>query len=127
MTVHPQAPLQYAAASLETAACLWEAVLDMERIGESVAGDPVQEARGAAIRAAREAIGSASLRMTVLGWVDHVDAAWRQVDTADGTYPHGGQYSEAFDWDFVPGWIVANVDWSDPHYVTRRPAAKSEA
>lgn len=105
----------YPATCLETAACVWEAVLDMERIGDGVAGDPDQEARGAAIRACREAIGSSHLRLTVLGWVDAIDAAWRQVDTDFGQEPRGGCYGEAFDWEFVPAWIVANVDWSEPN------------
>lgn len=99
------APLVYRAASLETAACLWEAVLEME--AES-------SPRAALIRAAREAIGSSHLRITVIGWTDLVDAAWIDADGCEdvGT---SGQFAGSFDWDFVPGWVDANIDWSDPH------------
>lgn len=111
------APLRYRAHALETAACLWEAVLEMEAIGVAVSGTPEQEERGAMIRATREAIGSSGLRLTVIGWTDAVDATWQEADGCDelGT---SGQYGGCFDWDFVPGWIVANVDWSSPHRPT---------
>lgn len=103
----------YGGVHLETAACLWEAVMEMERCGAGLYGcTEEQNMRGAAIRATREAIGSSHLRLTVIGWTDAVDAAWQAVDDPTGNNP--GQYDESFDWDFVPGWIIANVDWSDP-------------
>lgn len=104
----------YTAASLETAACLWEAVLALEA-STDVGGVPTPVA--AAIEACRDAMGTNFLRLTVIGWTDRVDAAWRAVDTNDGKEPRGGVYGQrgqSFDWDFVPGWIDANVDWSDP-------------
>lgn len=123
---YSQAPLAYRAASLETAACLWEAVLEMEAIGEAVSGDPEQEERGAMIRATREALGSAQLRLTVIGWTDHVDAAWIEADGYDDM-GNGGQHGGPFDWEFVPGWIVANIDWSDPYRPTYRPSPHTVA
>jgi len=104
----------YPADSLETAACIWEAVLDMasETTGDVRSPNPVREARAVAIRAVREAIGTSALRLAALGWVDVVDAAWREADR-DG-------YGEPFDWGFVPDWIIRNVDWSGPNAPTVR-------
>lgn len=101
---YSKAPLAYRAASLETAACLWEAVLLMESRDDALA---------AQIRDAREMLGSSHLRLTVIGWTDLVDAAWIAVDGDDGL-GNSGQYENSFDWDFVPGWIVDNIDWSNP-------------
>lgn len=123
---YSQAPLAHRAASLETAACLWEAVLEMEAMREAVSGDPEQEERGALIRATREAIGSAALRLTVIGWTDLVDAAWIEADGCDDM-GNGGQYGAPFDWEFVPGWIVANIDWSDPYRPTYTPSRHTVA
>lgn len=103
-------------ASLETAACLWEAVLDMET-DASEPSTPEQQ-RAQAIREARAAIGTSGLRLIVIGWTEACDAAWHAIDDPTGGCP--GQYGEAFDWDFVPGWIIDNVDWSDPHNPTLR-------
>ena len=101
---HCNAPLVYSASSLETAACLWEAVLDMEQGQEF----------GSLIQAARKAMGSSHLRLTVIGWTDMVDAAWQEADGCEDL-GRGGQYGAPFDWEFVPGWIAANVDWTNPH------------
>ena len=117
------APLAYRAASLETAACLWEAVLDMEAVSGTRSTDADAIERGALIRAAREANGSASLRLAVIGWTDAVDAAWKLADTDNGRAPAGGEYDRAFDWEFVPDWIVQNVDWTGPNAPTLRPGA----
>lgn len=118
---YSQAPLAYRAASLETAACLWEAVLMLETYGQTVAASPDEEERGAMIRAARKEMGSSHLRLTVLGWTDLVDAAWIDADGCEDM-GRGGQYDGSFDWDFVPGWIIANIDWSDPHNPAYRPS-----
>jgi len=124
------APLAYRAASLETAACLWEAVLEMEACTGGPYAGTEEEERALMIRAARTEIGSSQLRLTVIGWTDALEAAWMAADGAEDM--GGGDYDGAFDWDFVPGWIVANVDWSDPHSPQCRPSrhtlpAKSEA
>lgn len=103
------APLAYRASSLETAACLWEAVLEFE---ESSISD-LAVARAGQIKACREAIGSSHLRLTVLGWVDALEKAWLAAD-GDDAIRTGGQYPDSFDWDFVPEWIVENIDWSNP-------------
>lgn len=104
----------YPAASLETAACLWEAVLDFEREADDDDATDEGKRRGSLIRAAREEMGTSHLRLTVLQWVDAVDAAWLAVDTDNGAFPRGGQYDDAFDWAFVPNWIAENVEWDVP-------------
>lgn len=82
-------PDTFPAASLETAACLWEAVLERR-------DDPL-------IHSAFERLGTSSIRLTVLNWVQLVDAAWAKArDTHDAP----------FDWEFVPQWISANIDWT---------------
>ncbi|MFX4086758.1 MULTISPECIES: hypothetical protein [Sphingobium] len=93
---------QYSQASLETAACLWEAILSLR---DQPVTNPDALALSLDIRKAFEALGTATLRMTVVGWTDAVDAAWREA--AD-------DFTLCFDWDFVPGWIIDHVDWSDP-------------
>ncbi|WP_231376756.1 hypothetical protein [Sphingomonas melonis] len=91
---------------LETAACLWEAVLGLR---DRPISDPDAIGLALMIRSAFEALGTAALRLTVVGWTDAVDAAWRAVED---------DYPLCFDWDFVPDWIVDHVDWSDPLHPT---------
>lgn len=88
---------QYSAASLETAACLWEAVLELQNGGRGHKGLRHQ------VAAARERMGTSALRLTVLRWVDLVDAEWAKVKDT---------YDQPFDWEFVPEWIARNIDWS---------------
>lgn len=94
--------------ALETAACLWEAVMDLRDNPASLPGDIE---RALQIRAAFEAIGAAAIRSTVIGWTDIVDADWSSI--AD-------DYLGCFDWDFVPDWIIRHVDWSDPFHPIAR-------
>ncbi|MFC3443852.1 hypothetical protein ACFOKF_22135 [Sphingobium rhizovicinum] len=93
---------QYNKTSLETAACLWEAVLNLR-------DNPITAREDIAvvleIRAAFEALGTAAVRLVVVGWTDAVEAAWKQ---------QADNYPLCFDWDFVPAWIIDTVDWSDP-------------
>lgn len=100
---------QYTEASLETAACLWEAVLGLR---DHPVTDPDAIGLSLGIRAAFDAQGTAALRMTVVGWTEAVEAAWRDVED---------DYPLCFDWDFVPAWIVDHVDWIDPAAPTPRP------
>lgn len=93
---------QYTQASLETAACLWEAVLDLR---DNPRTDPDAIGLALTIRKACDAIGTASLRMTAIGWTDAVEADWRAAEP---------DYPLCFYWDFVPGWIIDHIDWSDP-------------
>lgn len=109
------APVMYPASSLETAACLWEAVLEMEGVDLTLlpkgrANRAEIGERALAIKAARERVGTVGLRLTVIGWTEAVDAAWKAADDPKGT-GYGGEYPHAFDWDFVPYWIAENVDW----------------
>ena len=95
--------------ALETAACLWEAVLTLR---DHPSSDPDAVALALAIRETCNAVGAADLRLTVVGWANAVEAAWSVVaDT----------YDLCFDWDFVPGWIVDHIDWSDPTHPTIKP------
>lgn len=80
----------YPATSLETAACLWECVLDRRN-------DSPQ------INDAFNRMGTSALRLTVLRWTELVDAAWEKVKD---------EYDQPFDWEFVPDWISENIDWS---------------
>lgn len=116
------APLRYRAHALETAACLWEAVLTIIDTDEYTSDNAERKALGDQVRACREAMGTSHLRLTVIGWTDHVDEAWRIAD-GDDAMNNSGQYGECFDWDFVPHWIVNNIDWSVPHMPTYRPSA----
>lgn len=93
----------------ETAACLWEAVLGLR---DHPATDPDALDRALQIRACFDALGTATMRMTVIGWTDAVDAAWMEV--AD-------DYAMSFDWDFVPDWILTSIDWIDPQSPAVRP------
>ena len=100
--------------ALETAACLWEAVLTLR---DHPATDPDAIALALAIRETCNAVGTADLRLTVVGWTSAVEAAWSTV--ADS-------YDLCFDWDFVPGWISDHIDWSDPAHPTIRPEPMPE-
>lgn len=95
--------------ALETAACLWEAVLGLR---DHPGTDPDHIARATQIRASFEAAGTATMRMIVIGWTDAVDMAWAGV--AD-------DYTMSFDWDFVPDWITRNIDWTVPGCPVVRP------
>ena len=95
--------------ALETAACLWEAVLTLR---DHPATNQDAVALALAIRETCNAVGTADLRLTVIGWTGTVEAAWSAV--ADS-------YDLCFDWDFVPGWIIDHIDWSDPTHPTIRP------
>lgn len=97
------------ALALETAACLWEAVLDLR---DNPVGNPDTMELALHIRASFEVAGTATMRMIVIGWTGAVDAAWTKI--AD-------DYLMSFDWDFVPGWIVRHIDWSEPGHPAIKP------
>jgi hypothetical protein len=48
-------------------------------------------------------MGTSALRLTVLRWVELIDADWAKVKDT---------YDQPFDWEFVPEWIATNIDWS---------------
>ncbi|MGI9376029.1 MAG: hypothetical protein ACR2PC_08050 [Tsuneonella suprasediminis] len=100
--------------ALETAACLWEAVLTLR---DHPATDPDAIALSLAIRETCNAVGAADLRLTVVGWTSAIEADWGAV--AD-------RYDLCFDWDFVPGWIIDHIDWSDPAHPTIKPETLRE-
>lgn len=88
---------KYDTESLETAACVWEAVLD---ILNGSAGEKGLRKKAQRIR---ENLGTAELRCLVLRWVDLIDAEWAKVKE---------DYDGPFDWEFVPDWIASNIDWT---------------
>lgn len=102
---------RYTLSHLETAACLWEAVLELRDRPETT---PDASSLALALRKCADTLGTAALRLIVVGWVDAVEAAWRTVE---------GEYPLSFDWDFVPRWIADTIDWSDP----RRPVIRATA
>ncbi|GBH32848.1 DUF5983 family protein [Sphingobium xenophagum] len=95
---------RYTLSHLETAACLWEAVLEQR---DRLVTNPDANSRALALRKCVDILGTAALRLVVVGWVDAVEAAWRAVE---------GEYPLSFDWDFVPRWIADTIDWSDPRH-----------
>ncbi len=95
---------QYSEGSLETAACLWEAVLALR---SRPITDPDAIGLALAIGKTFDALGTAALRLTVVGWTDPVEASWREIEN---------EYPLCFDWDFVPAWIIDHIDWSDPFH-----------
>tara|TARA_R110000787_G_scaffold79023_2_gene172645 strand:+ start:3859 stop:4815 length:957 start_codon:yes stop_codon:yes gene_type:complete len=102
---------RYTLSHLETAACLWEAVLELRDRPETT---PDASSLALALRTCVDTLGTAALRLIVAGWVDAVEAAWRAVE---------GEYPLSFDWDFVPRWIADTIDWSD----ARRPVIRATA
>ncbi|MEG8221414.1 hypothetical protein OSJ57_12380 [Sphingomonas sp. HH69] len=102
---------RYTLSHLETAACLWEAVLELRDRPETT---PDASSLALALRKCVDTLGTAALRLIVVGWVDAVESAWRTIE---------GEYPLSFDWDFVPRWIADMIDWSDP----RRPVIRATA
>lgn len=88
---------QYPASSLETAMCVWEAVLEIMNGGAGHKGLRVQAQR------IRQNMGTSALRLAVMEWVELIDAAWER-DKAS--------YSDPFDWGYVPEWLARHIDWS---------------
>jgi hypothetical protein len=88
-------PDTYPAASLETAAAIWEAVLDIKESNPEV-------------KATFENIGTSHLRCAAVRWTELVDAAWERVKD---------EYEGSWDWEFIPDWLAANIDWSGPNPV----------
>ncbi|WP_197707506.1 hypothetical protein [Sphingobium sp. LB126] len=99
--------------SLETAACLWEAVLALR---DQAGGDPAARLLAAAIARSFETVGTAALRLIVVDWTSAVEKAWQEVS---------GTYLLCFDWDFVPDWVIENINWSDPANPHRMPTASA--
>ena len=95
------------AESLETAACIWEAVLHILHCGSGEKGLRFKAQR------MQQNIGTAELRRIALRWTELVDAAWEKVKDS---------YGAPFDWEFVPEWIAQNIDWSGD-----KPTYKLEA
>jgi hypothetical protein len=90
---------------LETAACLWEEIISLHMRGSLKDPDgtlqtcvnPDAPPVARAVTEWLEGSGYGEVRLTVLGWVDECDAAWKAEDRDD--------YSGSFDWDFVPAWL----------------------
>ncbi|AOF95185.1 hypothetical protein BSY17_3347 (plasmid) [Sphingobium sp. RAC03] len=104
----------YTLSHLETAACLWEAVLELR---DRPVTNSDASSRALALHKCVDTLGTAALRLVVVGWVEAVEAAWRAVE---------GEYPLSFDWDFVPRWIADTVDWSDPRHPVIRGTAPAQ-
>lgn len=96
----PPAPAGVPPHTLETAACIWEDIL----------GRMASEEYHPLVERCREVSGTWGLRLTALGWIDALDAAWVKADTDPATSQRG-HYGLSFDWDFVPDWITRNIEW----------------
>lgn len=94
----------YSASSLETAMCVWEAVLEIINGGTGHKGLRNQAQR------IRQNMGTSALRLAVMEWVELIDAAWERDKST---------YSDPFDWGYVPEWLERHIDWSGarPVYV----------
>jgi len=89
----------------ETAVCIWDAIRDMREGSRD-------NAVSLNIDGTFEAIGTAAVRSAAMGWIDAIETAWMRLDDD----------SIAFDFEFVPDWIMSNVDWSDWRGPAVRPA-----
>lgn len=76
---------------VEAACCIWEHAL--ERQGE-----------GGDMAAAFSLHGANEMRQFAMTLAIPCHLAWSALHEA-------GQYDEPFDWEFVPAWCAANVDW----------------
>jgi hypothetical protein len=94
----------YKPASLETACCLWEEVLEHLRNPKSPKHELVEDARAR--------MGTPHLRLVVIAWTDAADEDWAKVKEKNWDKP--------FDWEWIPAWIEKNVDWT-----TRQPTLRS--
>lgn len=89
-------------AEVESAQCLWEAVLDRVR------GDPHPAASAfeLAIRYAVENVGYGEVRLWMRDLAKPCHTAWVNACAHEG-------YASAFDWEWCPDWL-ASLDWSNP-------------
>lgn len=106
-------------ANLETAMCLWEAVLDLRLTGDLRAEALIDEA------------GTSGARHTVLSWIDQCEDVWEQ-SRAEGIE------LIPYDWEHCPAFLSAKLDARYPDlakgYVAptflellRKGAAEAEA
>ena len=92
---------RYTGDTLNAAACLWGAILEMRRATTSK--DPEEASLARDISTSFDRLGMAVVRHRVLGWTEDVEAAWYDVERT---------YGKSFDEDFVRRWIAENVDWT---------------
>lgn len=94
---------------LETAACLWEALLDLRQKGlrpvppmslESEA-NPDAPPIARAVVEWLEGSGTCDVRLTVIGWTDECEAEWKKV---------AADFTGCFDWDFVPEFLERKLE-----------------
>lgn len=82
---------------LETAACLWEAFLELARKPEGY---------GPAMEATRLSWGTSEMRLTIISFSQECDRAYKAASNA-------GKFDEPFDWEWCPHFLVEHVVW-DP-------------
>lgn len=103
-------PGRYTDDTLDVAASLWGVVLDMRHAIAAIHSDVAAHARDVA--ASFERMGTTALRLCVLGWTEFVEAAW---------YDAPRTCDKLFDQDFVPRWIIDNIDWTSGNQPMMRP------
>ncbi|AOH85570.1 hypothetical protein AWL63_18155 [Sphingomonas panacis] len=87
--------------TLDAAACLWGTILEMRHATTS--RNPEEASLARDIAASFDRLGMTVLRHHILGWTEHVEAAWYDAEPT---------YEKSFDQHFVPEWILENIDWS---------------
>lgn len=95
----------YTETQVETALCLWEAVIEIDRGGQPAAP----------WAAYWEANGTAAFRSKMIDLAPACDADFDLLS---------GAYGMSFDWDFVPRWLLDRVDWSGPNPTVKDDTAE---
>jgi len=91
---------------LETAACLWEGLMDLYQRAVAPGKtyprrlEPEATPLERAVVDWLEGSGWAKVRLTVIGWTNECQAEWAKVEHA---------YTERFDWDFVPEFLEGKL------------------
>jgi hypothetical protein len=83
---------------VDSAMCLWEAMLDLK------SGDTFEE-----ITQAFAQNGFASMRNFARSWAEQCHLDWQAAD-----------FDDCFDWEWCPLWLREGIDWSEPHRPTMK-------
>ncbi|MEP2533512.1 hypothetical protein [Shimia sp.] len=86
----------------EVAACLWESVLDAD---PGATPDPAAEGWQANMQRKARAEGMAALRSHVIGYAADAESGW--------SLAQGSGFDSPFDWEFVPRFVAACIDWKN--------------
>lgn len=92
----------YNEANLETAMCLWEAVLDMRAALDHATLDDPRLPTLKALDSEFEKYGTSAMRNHVASWVEECEAAW-EADQAAGTE------LVPYDWEHCPAFVMRKL------------------